>query len=81
MSNSKYIVPVTDSNNLYVVKSTFPKSRVGDSGIGRVYFSDMPHYDSFASKKSALDYADELVKVGNVKTVEVRHIIRIVHEK
>lgn len=80
MSNSKYIVPVTDSNNLYVVKSTFPKSRVGDSGIGRVYFTD-PTYDSFASKQSALDFCNELVEVGNVESVEVRHIIRIVHKK
>jgi hypothetical protein len=80
MSNSEYSVLITKSDNLYVVRSTFPKSEVGDTGIGRVDFAGT-QYDSFASKQAALDYADELVEVGHVASVEVRHIIRIVHKK
>lgn len=76
MKNSEYIVPVISYDNLHVVRSTFPKSEeVDDTGFTE------PQYDSFASKESALEYADELVKVGKVETVEVRHIIRIVHKK
>ena len=79
MKKSEYIVPVTASDNLYVVRSTYPESEVGESGIGRVYFAS-PQYDSFASKQEALDYASSLVEVGNVSSVEVRHVVRIVNK-
>jgi len=66
MKNSEYFASVTESDNLYVVRSTYP---VAESQT-----------DSFAYKQEALEFADDLVKIGKVTSVEVTRVIRVVHK-
>jgi len=76
MKNSKYIVPVIASDNFYVVRSTYnPFARHQETGE-----FNGTEYNSFSSEQKALDYASSMVEVGDVTSVEVRHIIRIVHK-
>jgi hypothetical protein len=66
MENSKYWAAITESDNLYVVRSTYP--------------SAVSQTDSFAHKEEALDYAEDLVKIGKVTSVEVRRIMRVIRK-
>jgi len=63
MKNSEYFASVTESDNLYEVRST--------------YLVTEPQIDSFAYKQEALDFADDLVKIGKVTSVEITRVIRV----
>lgn len=61
----EYRIHTVESDNVYMVQSTY---------------EDATQLDSFASKQSALDHAEQQLKTGILKSIEVTHIIKLVRE-
>jgi hypothetical protein len=61
----EYRIQTLESDNVYVVKTTY----LGGTQL-----------DGFASKQSALDFADQQLKTGIIQSVEVTHVIKLVRE-
>lgn len=60
----EYKIQTSESDNVYIVKSTY---------------KDDTQLDSFGSKQSALDYADQQLEAGALQSIEVMHVIKLVH--